>query len=280
MIYDCFTFYNELDLLDLRLEEHFDHVDYFVIAEANKTHQGRDKSYVLKDNWDRYKNFHDKIIHISVDDMPSHSNAWVLENFQRNALARGLSSANPDDIIVISDLDELMRGETFQSMRDTDFNMYTCRAPMFYFKLNYMMVAPTSYFINAVASRAKNKISPQEMRNMTIRFSTLPYNYIDENLYTIQHAGWHFTYFGNTEHASNKLRNFAHQESNHWAEKISVDEIISRKGGIDPNSSEKFEYIIIDDYFPKTILKNLDKWTHYIVPDATTSIKNYLPGLR
>ena len=65
-IYDCFTFYNEYDLLELRLKEHFDYVDYFVIAEANKTHQGRDKEFLLEQNWDRYKDFHDKIIHIKL----------------------------------------------------------------------------------------------------------------------------------------------------------------------------------------------------------------------
>lgn len=280
MIFDCFTFYNELDLLELRLEEHYSHVDYFVIAEANKTHQGRSKPYFLEENWDRYKNFHDKIIHIKVDDMPEHPNAWVLENFQRNALTRGLSSADPNDIIVVSDLDEVMRDTTFKTMRDTQYSLYTCRCPMFYFKLNYMMTKPNSYFINAVASRAKNRYDPQTMRNMTLQFSQLPYDYVDQNLLTIQHGGWHFTYLGNTEHAANKLRNFAHQESNHWADKISVEEIISRKGGVDPNSSERFEYITLDDYFPKAVLNNVERWKPYLLENVvTTSITNYLTGL-
>jgi hypothetical protein len=278
-IYDCFTFYNELDLLDLRLEEHFDYVDYFVIAEANKTHQGRDKPYFLEENWNRYKNFHDKIIHIKVDDMPTHPNAWVPENFQRNALSRGLKNANPEDIMVVSDMDELIRSDTFNVMRNTEFNLYTGRSPMFYFKLNYMMIQPNAFFINAVASRVKNGFSPQDLRNMTNHFANLPYNFIDQNLCTIQHAGWHFTYFGDTVHAANKLRNFAHQESNHWADKVNVDEIISRKGGIDPSSTERFEYISIDNYFPQTVFKNQDRWKNYIIPNATASIKNYLPGL-
>ena len=277
-IYDCFTFYNEYDLLELRLKEHFDYVDYFVIAEANKTHQGRDKEFLLEQNWDRYKDFHDKIIHIKVDDMPTHPNAWVLENFQRNALARGLGSADPDDIMVVSDCDEVMRGETFDVMRETDYDLWTCRAPMFYFKINYMMTQPNSYYINAVASRVKSGHKPQDLRNMTLRFSQLPYDYVDDKLFTIQHAGWHFTYFGNTEHAKNKLLNFAHQESNHWADKINVDEILTRKGGIDPNSPERFEYIKIDDYFPETVVNDLDRWKDYIIPDATADIKNFVPS--
>ena len=275
-IYDCFTFYNEFDLLELRLSEHYDHVDYFVIAEANKTHQGHPKTFLLEENWDRYKQFHDKIIHVKVEDMPTHPNAWVLENFQRNALARGYQDADDDDIIVISDCDELMRGETFEFMRnDKAHTMWCGRSPMFYYKLNYMMVAPQSYFVNAVAAKKHWNFTPQDMRNLTLQLSQLPIDYEDENMMTIQNAGWHFTYFGNTEHAANKLRNFAHQESVHWADKIDVDEIIARKGGIDPNSGEQFEYIHINDYFPKTVLNNLERWKDYIIPDATAIYVGY-----
>ena len=278
-IYDCFTFYNEYDLLELRLKEHWDHVDYFVIAEANKTHQGYDKPLLLEENWNRFKDFHDKIIHIKVDDMPIHPNAWVLENFQRDALSRGLLNANSEDIIVVSDCDELMRKETFEYMRnDVNRNIWTCRSPMFYYKLNYMMVAPQSYFINAVATRKGVNASTQTMRNSTLQFSQLPHNYSTPELHVIQHAGWHFTYFGNTEHAANKLRNFAHQESVHWADKINVDEIIARKGGIDPNSGERFEYVIIDEYFPKTVLDDMERWKDYILPNATVNARRFLPS--
>lgn len=275
-IYDCFTFYNEFDILELRLREHWDHVDHFVIAEANKTHQGRDKPFLLEENWDRYKEFQEKIIHVKVDDMPTHPNAWVLENFQRNALARGFQNADDEDIIVVSDCDELMRGSTFDFMRnDTKHTMWCGRSPMFYYKFNYMMVGPQNYFVNAVAAKKKWNLSPQEMRNLTLQLANLPVEYEDENMFTIQNAGWHFTYFGNTEHAANKLRNFAHQESVHWADKIDINEIMSRKGGIDPNSGEMFEYIIVDESFPKSILNDLERWKDHIIPNATVKYAGY-----
>jgi hypothetical protein len=277
-VYDCFTFYNEFDLLELRLKEHWDHVDYFVISEANKTHQGHAKPFLLADNWDRYKEFHSKIIHIKVDDMPTDPNAWVLENFQRNALARGLDKANPDDVMVVSDLDEIIRGEAFDFMReDTEHTNWTTRCPMFYYKLNYMMIAPQNFFTNAVAAKVSKGYTPQDMRNLGIKYSSLPFDYVDNEVITLGHGGWHFTYFGNTEHAANKLRNFAHQESNHWADKIDVNEIIARKGGIDPNSAERFEYVVIDDYFPKTVLADLERWKDYIIPNATETVDKFLP---
>lgn len=276
-IYDCFTFYNEYDLLELRLKEHWDHVDHFVIAEANKTHQGHAKPFLLEEQWDRFKDFHEKIIHIKVNDMPTHENAWVLENFQRNAVARGLTNATSEDIMVVSDCDEVTRGEAFDFMREDDHQIWTTRCPMFYYKLNYMMIAPQNYYINTVAARVGSKYSPQDMRNMTMQFSRLPVDYVDDKLITLGHGGWHFTYFGNTEHAANKLRNFAHQESNHWANKINVDEIIARKGGIDPNSQERFEYVIIDDYFPKAVTSDLERWKDYILPNATATAESFLP---
>lgn len=278
-LYDCFTFYNEFDLLELRLEEHWDYVDYFVIAEANKTHQGHAKPFFLEENWDRYKKYHEKIIHIKVDDMPTNENAWVLENFQRNAVSRGLVNAADDDVIIISDCDEVMRGETFEIMReDTSHSIWVCRSPMFYFKLNYMMVRPGSYFVNGVGIKKSAMSSPQEVRNMTIRFSQLPVDFENDEIQSIQHAGWHFTYFGNTEHAANKLRNFAHQESNHWADKISVEEILSRKGGIDPNSQERFEYIEIDYYFPEAVVNNIERWNDYILTGDVKNIKEFVPN--
>ena len=275
-IYDCFPFYNELDLLELRLSEHWDHVDYFVIAEANKTHQGYSKPFILEQNWNRYKEFHNKIIHIKVEDMPTHSNAWVLENYQRNALSRGFQNADLNDVIVVSDCDEILRKETFNFIRnDSAHSMWCGRNPLFLYKLNYMMIAPQNYFVNAVAARKSWNFTPQQMRNLSSQLSQLPVEYEDEHMYTIQNAGWHFSYFGDTAHAANKLRNFAHQESVHWADKINVEEIISRKGGIDPNSQERFEYVVIDDFFPQTVLNNLERWKNYILPNATVKCPRY-----
>ena len=96
-IYDCFTFFNEYDLLDIRLEEHYDHVDHFVIVESNKSFQNKDKEFNLEKNWDRYSKYHDKIIYIKVEDMPGGENPWVREAFQRNAIERGIVDAAAND---------------------------------------------------------------------------------------------------------------------------------------------------------------------------------------
>jgi hypothetical protein len=278
-VYDCFTFYNEYDLLELRLEELYDYVDYFVIAEANKTHQGRDKPYFLEENWERYAKYHDKIIHIKVDDMPTNDDAWVLENYQRNALAIGYADADQNDIIIISDLDEIMRAETVELMReDTTHTLFICRCPLFYFKLNYIMAKPRSYWVNQMAMPRKFLTTPQEIRNLTHWASAQPEELVTDKVRTIQHAGWHFTYMGNTDHAKNKIINFAHQESNHLAEAMNVEEFMKLKKGIDPtNPNESFEIVTLDDYFPETVLKNPERWKDFIAEGESVSIKNFVP---
>ena len=278
-IYDCFTFYNELDLLELRLEEHYEYVDHFVIAEANKTHQGRDKPFFLEENWDRYAKFHDKIIHIKVEDMPTDDNAWVLENFQRNALAKGYQGADDNDVIVISDLDEIMRAETIEIMReDTERTLFIGRCPIFYFKLNYIKTKPKTYHVNQMAMPKKFVTSPQDLRNLAHWATAQPQDLITDKVMNIQHAGWHFTYLGDTSHAKNKILNFAHQESNYLADAVNIEEFMKLKKGIDPtNPDESFEIVPLDDYFPETVLKNLERWKDYVAEGEGVDIKNFVP---
>src|SRR5579863_8430750 len=116
MIYDCFTFFNELELLELRLNELAGVVDRFVIVEATKTHSGKPKPLHYRDNQARISRFHSQIIHVIVDDMPVSDDAWTLENFQRNCIVRGLTGCRPDDFILISDLDELPRAGVVKRM--------------------------------------------------------------------------------------------------------------------------------------------------------------------
>ena len=121
MIYDCFSFFNELDLLEIRLNVLKDVVDKFVLVEATRTHTGRPKPLYYEENKARFKQFEDRIVHIVVDDLmdeaavaaDTYNNPWINENRQRNALARALSGASDGDFALVSDLDEIPRPEKF-----------------------------------------------------------------------------------------------------------------------------------------------------------------------
>ena len=97
-IYDCFSYWDEDLLLDLRLNVLNEYVDYFVIIEGNKTWQNNPKKrqFDIK----KFKKFKDKIIYIPVEDMPDGDDPYLRENFQRNAILRGLKSSLEDDIII------------------------------------------------------------------------------------------------------------------------------------------------------------------------------------
>src|SRR5260370_28785385 len=107
MIFDCFPFYNELDLLELGFCELDEVVDGFVVAEAPVTHAGRPKSLYFAENAHRFSEWSHKITHVIVNDMPGDPDPWRRENHQRNALVRGLNGAAAGDGIIISDADEI-----------------------------------------------------------------------------------------------------------------------------------------------------------------------------
>ena len=118
-IFDCFKFFNELELLELRFMELYDTVDYFVLVEANKTHTGKPKNYIFEENKEKFTQYLDKVIHIKIDDMPSYSeqDIWTAENFQRNCIMRGLVDyAKNGDKIIISDIDEIPNTDIIKSL--------------------------------------------------------------------------------------------------------------------------------------------------------------------
>jgi len=268
-IYDCFPFYNELDLLDLRLAELYDHVDHFVIVEATTTFQSKFKPLYLKDNWDRYAKYHDKIIHVVVDDAPGDSNAWVNDIFQRNAIMRGLADADPDDICIIEDADEILRSDVIDDIRANPKDIMGFRVPYFNFKLNYMLVNnPESYHVWTVACRRKYLEAPDAFRGTRFQLTQLPINYEDDTIRMYEHAGWHFTYLGDTDFVKNKIRSFAHTELNvpSVLDNIDVDAMIEKGIGHNPRDSRPFVRVKVDEYFPRTVVNNLDKYKDRILP--------------
>ena len=121
MIYDCFSFFNELDLLEIRLNTLDSIVDKFILVESTLTHTGKAKPLYYAENKNRFEKFNNKIIHIIVDEFPYFQNintremAWIRENCQRNAILRGIPKpANDDDYLIIADLDEIPSPEAIK----------------------------------------------------------------------------------------------------------------------------------------------------------------------
>lgn len=141
-IFDCFIFYNELDILDIRLNTLDPLVDYFVLVESTHTFTGQPKELIYAKNNRRFKKFHDKIIHVVVDDMPRQAETtFVREAHQRSAIGRGLVEAGPDDLVLVSDVDEIPKPELLQDALKTASGKITYFEGVYYhFRLNWRLV--------------------------------------------------------------------------------------------------------------------------------------------
>jgi hypothetical protein len=282
-IYDCFPFYRELDLLELRFEELYDHVDHFVLVEANSTHQGNPKPFYYEDNKERYAKYQDKIIHIKVMDMPNHSDSWVNEGHHRDQIMQGIADAADDDLIMISDLDEIIRPEAIEYMKNSDQSLFALRMPLFNFKFNYMRMNPGLYEIWGMAARRNllNDINPTGLRSLRFQFMAAPYQFKNDGCEVIEHGGWQFSNLGDSEWLKDKARNFAHSEINtpEFVESIDVDASIAAKRSWDRNlDSYTYEIVELDDYFPKTILNNKQQYQKYILDNPAVKTLALLPA--
>jgi beta-1,4-mannosyl-glycoprotein beta-1,4-N-acetylglucosaminyltransferase len=209
-IYDAFQFFNELDILEIRLHELQNVVHRFILIEATRTHSNQLKPLYYELNKQRFAQFHSKILHLIVEDLPNSTDPWVLENFQRNAILRGLSGAHPNDLVVIADVDEIPASYVLDAVRSCDGPtsptwLYT---RFFNFKFEWEFLGQWKHpqvvrFANLIPGAA-GSVTPQQVRMgaMTPRHTK------------IESAGWHCSFFTDAEGVIQKVKAFTHQELN------------------------------------------------------------------
>ena len=228
-IFDCFMYFDEEMILDVRLNTLNKFVDYFVIAESKFTHSGKKRN--LNFNINKFEKFKDKIIYLIYDKEPQgieiinendHKNdkarktimnAVKRENGQRNYLQKGLDAAENEDIILISDVDEI------PNLINIDFanfknKIIQFKQEMFYYKFN--LVLPKLLWTGTKGCRKKNLISPQWLRNIKDRkysilrpdifFSKKKYS----DIFFVKNGGWHFTNIKAPKDIKNKLSSYLH----------------------------------------------------------------------
>lgn len=221
-IFDCFTFFNELDILKLRMHIMHSFVDYFVIVESDTTFSGNKKPFVFEQYMDTFKEYHDKIIHVKVTNMPAvlSNNRWPLEYHQRNAICRGLINAgcNDDDIIMVSDVDEIVSLNAVNTIKkvlgySANYKYCYVHQPLYRYYVNNPDPNEHNWHgtVACLYSLTKN-IQPQGMRN--IRYGEMPYGY------DVRDGGWHFTWLGGATAHEYKTQNFAHSENDKGQDRV------------------------------------------------------------
>ena len=219
-------YYDEDVVLDIRLNTLKNYVSYFVICEANFNHNGTKRD--LKFNINNFSKFKEKIVYIPLTQQPSNlriinkednlltknskilDNALVRENYQRNFLNTQIKKYDGNDLIIISDLDEIPNLKKFQYRKKITF----FEQKMFYYKLN--LIHSDFVWYGSKICKKKHLVNPQWLRNvkskkyppwrLDILFSKTKYNDIE----FIKHGGWHFTNIKTAEKIDYKMRNFLH----------------------------------------------------------------------
>ena len=289
-IYDCFMYFDEDLLLDLRLNTLDNFVKKFVITEATYTHNGSKKKLNFEIN--KFKKFKDKIIYLVIDKQPENIidlsdndtkeqrgeklilNGMARDYFQRECLMKGISEAKDDDLILISDLDEL------PNLNELDFkniknNIIIFEQKMFYYKLNLLYEDFSCQGTKGV--RRINFLSTQCLRNIKgkkyskWRLDTIFSKKKYSNLLFIKNGGWHFTCLRTPEELEKKLLNFAHhyeyEESGLKLEDIK--KLVSEKRVMYDHTVDQKGY----KWSGKSILKNLD--VKYLPEYISSNLEKY-----
>ena len=289
-------FYDEDVILDLRLNILNEYIDYFVIVESKFFHNGKERK--LRFDIKKYTKFRDKIIYIIQDNQPSGiqeilkddshgtisakeiNNALLRENSQRNLISQGLKMAADNDLILISDVDEIPNLEKVK-LKETKNEILMFVQDIFYYKLNRYL--PNFQWFGTKGCLKKNLKSPQWLRNIKnkkysfLRVDTFfsDKKYINKKF--INHGGWHFSNLKNAEDLELKLKSYLHHRDYEVEElgKTKIKELMktnetiydmfgdktSKKYGDDKRRKlEKYEI----NKLPIFIQKNLEKYKNWI----------------
>ena len=273
-IYDCFTYCGEDLLLKIRLESLFDRVDKFIIIEGNRYFNGEVKSKLF--NINKFEKYQKKINYYFIEDYPKHvGNNWEYEFYQRNQIRRGLTDLIDEDIVLISDVDEIPKLSNEKYLK---YDSAVFMQNMYYYKFNihyYSGLKWNNKWPGTKSCKFKFFDSAQTIRGF--RNKNIPKWRIDQriNRYLEWDGGWHFAYLMSEKDISNKLKRFDH-EINHLLkdkkynkdELTNLNNINSRiKSLKDPYDRKdvKLKKVIINDSFPRYVVENMGELNEFIM---------------
>lgn len=281
-VFDSFIFFNELELLEMRLNILNDVVDYFVLTESPFTVSGNEKPLYYQENKDRFSKWNNKIIHYVTEEIPNNFDHMLEKTkyhvvykdldpygtpmiqlpirfqralFNRNNSAFGIekAGATDDDLIITSDADEIINPYVLENLDwfDSD-NHYVSICNAYYYKLNFL------YQDDWMGSRI---CTWKNLKQTTIDQLRQDHR----NAYKIEDAGWHFSFLGNAENFKLKLASYEHTENNTSENISNAEEKIEK--GLDPlNRGMTYKSVPIDNTFPEYIQNNQEKYSEFIKP--------------
>lgn len=277
-VVDAFIFFNELELLDIRLNVLNHRVDYFVLVESTVSHAGKQKPLYYQENKHLFDKFNHKIVHYVVDDTPNSfeearsmfmkekdetkmnillhtlttfntagETQWMREFYQHESVRMGMAKIGleDDDVVFNSDLDEIWNPE--ETYPIDDWSVVKLKQHVY---TGFLNVRSSEEWYGTYYTRYKN------IRNASS-------NHLDTVSKTKHvfkdNGGWHFTYQGGAERIKTKLENFGHQEYNNEQ----VKSLIQRRldSGMDV-LGRPFACVVDEESLPSYLKNKKEKYKH------------------
>ena len=279
---DCFTFNNELVLLELRLRTLEAVVDRFVLVEATRSHTGRPKALIYEEQAELFSAWSDRIRHVVVRDLPLDANPWVPERFQRNAIRRGLEDAPLDALVLVSDIDEIPRAAAVAGLQGR-LHAGAWSGPLV-FEMQGMnralneratYASPYDGQYGTVAFTRAELRAPEDARGLRL---SVPRDHPDR---VLRNAGWHFSFLGDGDAMRAKLDDYAHQETNRlvFRDEARFADRAARGRNVFGTPDVRFRVVPVDSTLPEPLLTHSERFGDHIRQPAGHAVDGpYTPA--
>ena len=289
MVIDCIPFFNELDILKLRLHILDPLVDRFVIEEATHTFSGLPKDLCFEKNREMFEEFLPKITHLVVDNSPKEISTHERDKFQKNALAKALTDASDEDVLILSDVDEIPNPAVLQELvkRFDPDKIYHLAQRNFYCYLNMEEVSGNLLSITGEFPGVERRMW---LGTKVFAKKNIPESGIidlreispeDPRSVRIADGGWHFGYMGSchetdvSRRVGTKVVAAAHQEYNTEDVLAEVkDRLILGEDIFGRNAV--FQWAVVDESYPQYLLEHKSEYDYLIMPPISRGKKAFV----
>jgi beta-1,4-mannosyl-glycoprotein beta-1,4-N-acetylglucosaminyltransferase len=259
MIYDCFTFFNELEILEIRLHEMDPWVDRFVLVESEETFSGNSKPLFFEENKDRFERFLPKIIHLISPLVDKSTDAWDRQDYQRNYAMEALSDCADGDLILIGDVDEIVRGQDFTQVERGKKLMTT------FLQKNYI------FYMNLLRAGAWPGTVMMPYRNLESSFhgSLWEARRLRRKGKATKLGGWHFTKMGGKDDVVFRLKSSCHFNTSSYKKMASDSEYLhDLMEGTRMIKRRKLNVVPIGYDHPDWFVKNIEKFDYLLTKEV------------
>ncbi|KAF4919430.1 hypothetical protein CGCVW01_v007901 [Colletotrichum viniferum] len=279
-VYDLFMVNTELDWMEIRLNTTYHHVDYFIIVESPKTFTGKPKRLTIKENWDRFKPYHDKLIYHELE-FPSTFNptrSWDYEDLQRNAMYDqvfpklvGRQAPVYGDVILVADVDEIARPETLLVLRTCQFpRRLTLRSRFYYYSFQFLHKGPEWEHPQATYFQGPRTLLPANLRMGDGGFKPL----YDLEKADLGNACWHCSScFATIDEFLTKMASFSHEWMNgeRFRDKDRIADAIRNGKDLWGRAVDQFERLENNTDVPSMLLDEPSRFGYMLNRDGPSA---------